>query len=325
LIAFREMFASTALRAGVWLGFAFRAPVPPPAAATSPVLSIVVFYDENGNGRLDAGENVRLPGVAVDVGGATLRTERGSGRATVPGLAPGTQRAAVQSRSLPPFYAAGAGRSVTLPVAGDVSLPVTLPIGGNRPNTYLAFGDSLSEGVGSSDGSGYRSRLQALLREHFGEASVRASGVEGSDSHRGARRVKRVLAQERPAYTLVLYGTNDWNEDGVVDTVTLNSLRRIVGEVKAARSLPLLATLIPTHVGTDPRASLERNRWVERINERIATLARQEGALLVDLHRAFATAAEPARLYSDGLHPNDAGYALIAQVFFEALTRKAAP
>jgi lysophospholipase L1-like esterase len=185
----------------------------------------------------------------------------------------------------------------------------------------MAFGDSISEGVGSSDDTGYCRRLEARLRGHFGVAVVEADGMSGTDSHRGARRVGKALARHRPSATLVLYGTNDWDETGT-ETVTVNSLRRIVRQVKVAHSLPFLATLIPTNVGSDARASAERNRWVDRINTRIRGLAREEGAVLVDLEAAFARVSEPKRFYSDGLHPNDAGYEVIAATFFDAITRR---
>jgi lysophospholipase L1-like esterase len=97
-----------------------------------------------------------------------------------------------------------------------------------------------------------------------------------------------------------------------------------VQQVKAAKSLPFLATLPPTKLGADERASEERNAWVDRINARIRELAHAEGAVLVDVHARLAADAAPPGLFADGLHPNDAGYEAIAQAFFEAITRRAA-
>jgi lysophospholipase L1-like esterase len=60
---------------------------------------------------------------------------------------------------------------------------------------------------------------------------------------------------------------------------------------------------------------------VARTNELIRALAREEGALLVDLHAAFQRSADPSSLFSDHVHPNDDGYDVIATAYFEALTR----
>jgi lysophospholipase L1-like esterase len=288
-------------------------------------LSVVVFYDENGNGVLDPEEKVSIPAAVVEVRReaehAEVRTEKGTGLARIDGLPAGTHVVSVRAASLPPFYRPGKPIAVAVPAPLQVPLPASLPIGSNRRNTYMAFGDSISEGVGSSDDTGYCRRLEARLRGHFGVAVVEADGMSGTDSHRGARRVGKALARHRPSATLVLYGTNDWDETGT-ETLTVNSLRRIVRQVKVAHSLPFLATLIPTNVGSDARASAERNRWVDRINTRIRGLAREEGAVLVDLEAAFARVSEPKRFYSDGLHPNDAGYEVIAATFFDAITRR---
>jgi phospholipase/lecithinase/hemolysin len=57
------------------------------------------------------------------------------------------------------------------------------------------------------------------------------------------------------------------------------------------------------------------------MNDLIKTLARSEGAMLADVFAAFpANAADRARYFSDDVHPNDQGYALIAEGFLKAFT-----
>jgi lysophospholipase L1-like esterase len=192
-----------------------------------------------------------------------------------------------------------------------------------RTHVYLAFGDSLTDGDGSSDGCGYRLRLESRLKARFGQASVIGAGATGTDSHRGARRIGKALDAYRPAGTLILYGTNDWDDREDRSRMTLNSLSRIVESVKHAGSRPYLATLIPTHLGGDARASAERNRWVARVNDGIRALARAEAAVLVDLEAAFAERPDHEALYADGLHPNDAGYEVMAEAFFAAIVQAA--
>ena len=44
-------------------------------------LSVVVFYDENANGLLDASEAFRVPGVVIEAGGRSARSQALTGRA----------------------------------------------------------------------------------------------------------------------------------------------------------------------------------------------------------------------------------------------------
>jgi lysophospholipase L1-like esterase len=284
----------------------------------------VVFYDENGNGLLDTQEGARVPDVTVSVAGQTARSAAVTGIATVGGVAEGAQTASVRADTLPPFYRSGAPVAITVPSSATVMLPVTLPIGGNRPNTYMAFGDSLTAGEGSSDGNGYRARLQSRLQAHFGRGEVVNEGVFGGRTPFGVGRLGAALSRHRPAYTLVLYGTNDWNMRECKEAFpcfTIDNLRRILQDVRAASSLPVLVTIPPVNVGFDIRSPPARDDWVTRMDELIRPLAAQEGAVLADAHAAFLRAGAPASaLFVDHVHPNDRGYEILADELFRALT-----
>jgi lysophospholipase L1-like esterase len=60
---------------------------------------------------------------------------------------------------------------------------------------------------------------------------------------------------------------------------------------------------------------------VKTVNDLIRRIAREEGILLVDHEAAFLAQASLAPLFTDQVHPNDAGYALIADTYFRALTK----
>lgn len=240
-------------------------PTPPPPLDVHDVVA-VVFYDENGNGALDGNEAGRVPGVLVEVGGRSARSDEATGRAVVTGVPRGSYSAALGADSLPPFYVAGAPATVEVPqpAGQDVRLAADLPIGDNRPNAYMAFGDSITAGEGSTDDTGYRSPLQAMLRAHFGRGDVLDRGAPGTQSAEGAERIARGLRVLKPAYTLTLYGTNDWNDPDCRENppcFTVDSLRTIVQTVRGARSLPFLATIIP---GNPALNSPERNEWCAR-------------------------------------------------------------
>src|SRR3954471_17617102 len=120
-------------------------PGPVPSAGGSQAVTVVVFYDENGNVALDASKAARVPDVEVSLGGRTGRSAAGTGRAVIDGVAAGSA-ASVTAASLPPFYSPGRMPAVQVPATGEVPIPLLLPIGANRPNTYMAFGNSITEG-----------------------------------------------------------------------------------------------------------------------------------------------------------------------------------
>jgi lysophospholipase L1-like esterase len=304
-------------------------PTSQPSPSTPPGATVVatLYYDENQNGRAEPGEAIRIPDVEVSIGGRSARSEKTTGRAVVTGVPAGAQTLTVRADTLPPFYAleqAAMPVQVSLPDGGQVMVALTLPIADNQTNVYMAFGDSITRGDGGTAG-GYPTDLQARLAAHFGGAFVNNRGADSTNSFEGVERVKRNL-NSHPAYTLILYGTNDWNAPECQDNPnchTVDNLRSIVQAVKAFRSLPFLATIPPSNPALNPES---RNKWVADVNNLVRPMAREQGAFLVDVEKSFLGQGDITKLFSDHVHPNDAGYQLISQTFFEAIAHgKATP
>jgi acyl-CoA thioesterase-1 len=311
------------------------APVPSPAPTPTPPppslhpVTGVVFYDENDNGTIDAGEDVRLPHVVVTMGGrATETDEAGAFAATeVPA---GTRTVEVRTDTLPAYFRAGRlpAVSVPLPAGAEVPVPLVLPIGANHPNVYLAFGDSITAGDGSRGARGYRSVLQSRLRGYWGRGDVVNDGVPSTRSDDGAARLGGSLAAERPAYVLVEYGTNDWNLSAcrrVITCFTIENVRSMIRTARAAGTIPVVGTIVPANPAyASSRLADERNFWIDETNAVLVPMARAEGAVVADLNRAMKEASPdlPA-LFSDHVHPNDRGYEAMADEFFRAVTRPA--
>jgi lysophospholipase L1-like esterase len=305
-------------------------PAPVPSSGGSQSVTVVVFYDENGNGTIDSGEVARVPDVEVSLGGRSARSAAGTGRAVIDGVATGTFTPAVNAGTLPPFYGVGRLSTVQVPVSGEVAMPLVLPIGSNRPNTYMAFGDSITEGNNYPGDPSYRGPLGDKLRQHFGRATVLNEGVGSTKSNQGAARVDGPLNADRPAYTLILYGTNDWGQSEcnsvaklATTCFTIDSLRDIILSAKGSSSLPVLATIPPCNEGYDFRAPPQRNDWVSAVDVQIRDLARQQGVPLADVEKAFLAAGNDSRLFVDHIHPSAQGEELIATAFFQAVSRAA--
>jgi len=298
----------------------------PTAPTPTHAVTVTVFYDENADGVMQSVEVGRVPGVEVDIGGRTGVSAKLSGRAVVAGVPEGTQQVSVRTSTLPAYYQAAstaASLSVPQPAGADATLALTLGIGGNRPFVYMGFGDSITEGDGSvQHEGGYRSVLQDALRAHFGgAATVVNEGQSGSKSDVGAERIGASLNRQRPAYTLIMYGTNDWLRAECQQALpchTIDALRSMIGAAKAARSMPVLTTVPAVNPLS---AQPGRSDWVAGMNELVRPMARQEGVPLADVHAAFLRSADPASLFADRVHPNDRGYEIIAAEFLAAIAR----
>jgi lysophospholipase L1-like esterase len=295
-------------------------PTPP-----SEVFSVAafVYFDENRNNAVDGGEDIRLGDVEIEIAGRAARSTGASGAVVVAGVPAGAHPVTIRTSSLPPYFVPGGSVTAQVPSTTEIPLPVALPIGQNVPFRYLASGDSISQGTGSADSRGYRVILEARLEGYYGRSvSTYYRGGLGGTSADGASRIARDLQLLEPAYTLIEWGTNDWNECGSPSTCfTVPSLRSIVREAKQVNSLPCVATILPANVGYDSRAPASRNVWVAEANDLIRAMAREEGAAVVDLHAAFMRAPSLSSLFIDHVHPNPDGHELIATTFFETLTR----
>ena len=300
-------------------------PVPtPPPPGTS--VTVIVFYDENANGTLDGNESVRVPGVVVDISGRTGTTAVQTGLATVQNVPDGTHTVNVRRESLPAYWESGAAPSVTAPTTNEIRFPLTLPTGSNFRNLYMAFGDSITEGAGSSDDKGYPPWLEVQLEAHLGgDARMVTDGAGGTTSRQGAVRLPGSLSRHRPAYTLILYGTNDWWDDAcsgdVSSCFTADAVRSMIGTARSRDSLPVVGTIPPVNVGYDDRVPPDRNEDVQEVNQQIKAMAAAERVPVADIYAAFTAVSPLSSLFDDHVHPNDRGYDIIAGEFFKAITR----
>jgi lysophospholipase L1-like esterase len=297
------------------------APSEPPVPTYS--VTATVFYDQNGNGQLDGSEAGRVPGVEVMIGTGTGTSAPGTGQAAVTGIREGAQTVAVRTESVPTYFQPAPPVPIQVPGTTEVRIPLTLPIGRNHADLYLGLGDSITLGDGSSDGRGYGLKLQNLLGPHFGRAEVVLRGRSGDSTGETEEVTRRTLRDHDPAYTLILLGTNDWQDQtcqsrGPAACFTIDALRSIVEQVKDWDSLPVLATIIPANPAMVPAG---RNAWYDEMNVRIRALAQEQKVTLADLNAEFKAAGSLPALFADDVHPNDAGYQVIAQGWFKAITR----
>jgi lysophospholipase L1-like esterase len=297
---------------------------PPPPGMEAPGdtelfgVEVRVFEDRDGDGRRSGAERP-LEGVTVRVSDRQAMTG-GDGTAMVRSVPRGTHRVSLGLNTVPPFLAPPLEALAVVP-GGEVAVPLSLPIGNNVPDSYLAYGDSITSGDGASDRLGFRGRLQRKLEAFHGRRlTFTYRGNGGGRTDFAADSIDAAL-RVRPAFVLIQWGVNDWNSGCAPPACnTIRNLRYILQACRAAGSLPCLGTISPANTGYDQRTPPDRNAWVAEMNRLIRPLAYEEGALLVDVAAAFPPEGALRGLFVDHVHPNDTGHEIIAETYFRALT-----
>jgi lysophospholipase L1-like esterase len=80
----------------------------------------------------------------------------------------------------------------------------------------------------------------------------------------------------------------------------------------------VLATITPVN---PLYSTAQRDAFYDQTNLGIKALAREENIVLADLSADFKAAGNLSALFDDDVHPNDAGYQVMAQGWFKAITR----
>ena len=167
----------------------------------------------------------------------------------------------------------------------------------------LAFGDSLTFGTGAGETESY----PAVLAQLTGRKVVNA-GVPGEVSASAAQRLPELLERERPAVLVLCHGGNDLlaRQDQRLIADNLRSMIRAAME----RGVSVLLVAVPS-----PGLSLKPPR------------------LYRELAGEFSLPLEPtvlprimgkSALKSDYIHPNAAGYRLLAEAIAELLKKSGA-
>lgn len=199
---------------------------------------------------------------------------------------------------------------------------------------FLAFGDSLTEGKVSSDPDtlavnfpqSYPNKLQRALSERYIDQTIRVipEGLGGEKvAGEGEERFPPVLDRHRPDVVLLLHGANDllaaagrgdpW--DAIPDI--LDGLESII-ESATRRRVPVMVATFPPQNEDAPKG--RGAPAIPDLNRAIRSLARREGARVVDLFGGLDGTPEGS-IGVDGLHPTADGYTKIAEVWFEAIQR----
>lgn len=160
------------------------------------------------------------------------------------------------------------------------------------PNdTIVAFGDSLIVGQGATKGNDFVS----VLSQKLGKPIINL-GVSGNTTAQGKARVSE-LNDHNPGIVIILLGGNDYLQK-IPEDETFRNLKDIIQRIEERGAMVVLLGV---------RGGLINDHYDTRFKK----LAREMGTLYVS--DVLEGLVGNASLMSDAVHPNDVGYARIAE------------
>jgi len=181
----------------------------------------------------------------------------------------------------------------TSPVQTDISSP-------DRLRVIVAFGDSLTAGLGVDEAEAYPALLEKKMRAAGYPYRVINAGVSGETTAGGVRRVHYII-QMRPEIVILELGANDGLR-GLPLSQTKKNLVGIIQQLQAARIKVVLAGMrLPPNYG------MEYTRGFEKIYPELA--ARYHTTLIPFFLEGVAGRASLNQ--TDGIHPTAPGYRIV--------------
>jgi acyl-CoA thioesterase-1 len=172
----------------------------------------------------------------------------------------------------------------------------------------VAFGDSLTAGLGVSREQTYPALLQQRLDAAGYDYRVINAGVSGDTTAGGLRRVPWIL-KNLPALVILELGANDGLR-GLSLEQTKANLEAIIRQLREARVTVVLAGMkLPPNYGED---------YTRGFEALYTDLARRYNLALIPFF-LDGVAADPALNQSDGIHPTGEGYRRVVDTVFKAI------
>ena len=210
-----------------------------------------------------------------------------------------------------------------LPVALTLSvLALSIAASVSAQTRYIAFGDSITEGVGDDAPLGPESGYPIRLAEILAPDTVENRGFSGEDTSELLVLLNAVLL-EGGDVMLLMAGTNDVAR-GFAPEDTLFNLRQIARRAENNGMEVVQATIIPRlpNATRDPE-----NHSTKQLNQSLRNAAGFDDRRLVDNFEAFLSLDLLYHSYywqttnpRDPVgHPNAAGYDVMAQTFADVL------
>lgn len=224
--------------------------------------------------------------------------------------------------------------------AGEIPVykaPVPKP---PKPGGVVMFGDSTTAERPGAVEEVYAERVQELLQGRGSSLTVHNAGVPSNTTNSARDRLARDVLAHKPRVVVIQFGINDaavdvWKDPpATAPRVALSqyeqNLRGLIAALREQKARPVLMTTNPTRwtsklrdlYGKPPYRPEDADGFdapvLARYNEAVRRIAKDLAVPLVDVHDAF-TAKNPDKLLLDGMHPNDEGHRIVAELLLPVI------
>ncbi len=209
-----------------------------------------------------------------------------------------------------------------------------------KPGGIVMFGDSTTAEREGQVEKVYALRVQEALLASLPSVSVCNAGVRSNTTRNARARFAKDVLAHKPRVVVIQFGINDAAVDvwarppATAPRVPLaeyeQNLRWMIVALREQKVKPVLMTTNPTRwtirlrelYGKPPYRPDDADGFdapmLARYNDSVRTLAKELAVPLVDVHAAFS-AKNPDKLLLDGMHPNDEGHRIIAEMLVPVL------
>jgi acyl-CoA thioesterase I len=172
----------------------------------------------------------------------------------------------------------------------------------------VAFGDSLTAGLGLTEHESYPALLQKMLDQDGYKYEVVNAGVSGDTSAGGVRRIDWAMDGD-VRVVIVELGANDLLRGQPIPEMKKN-LAAIIDTAKGRGAKVLLTGMYaPTNTGID---------YQRQSQEAFQSLAREKGVILIPFFLDRVAGIESLN-QADGIHPNPEGTRIVAETVYKSL------
>lgn len=185
-------------------------------------------------------------------------------------------------------------------IAGYLLYPTKLEIRNAEPQgeNIICFGDSLTYGTGASAGMDYPSQLAGLIG-----LEVINAGIPGDTTTDALMRLERDVLSQSPRIVLITLGGND--------------LKNRVQAEEAFDNLKIIIEAIQERGALIVMGGIDIPLFGRGFGQRYEQLCADTGVLLIP--NIYEDIFGHQDLMSDPIHPNDKGYQIMAERFYETI------
>ena len=228
--------------------------------------------------------------------------------------------------------------------AGEIPVFVPPPKAEPKPGGIVMFGDSTTAPRGSL--KVYATRVETMLQSIGSSLGVHNAGIGGNTTRDALKRLQTDVLKYKPRIVVMQFGINDsavdvWrNPPATTPRVPLaeylDNLRRMIASAQQAKAKVILMTTNPLRwtsklkdvYGKPPYNPAAEDGFdsatLAGYNEALRKLAAELKVPLVDVRAAYPEFAAKHQttiegMLLDGMHPNDLGQQLVAELLVPAI------